>query len=414
MDRPAKQACLCLMPVILPYCLYNDKLNFAPFNYLTAVYIFSISFSRSSSGFNAVFRSSSSTPTSSSGFKPISVQQSFQAVPPPPPTEFAPPLPSEPAPPLPDEPVPPPPPPPPGDQQAKKPFSFKMGLSSGDQGQAKISSSTTPAKHGLSFSLGKKKGAMAVQFGVKSKPAKGTASAFAESSSEEEEEEEMPEEDTRVSFENEQLSSTPTQQQDTLEKVIEYADTLRLKETLRPKLLIRFVKGTEQGGILPGTITTSDECETKKEPCSAPRKFTEFKEKKGSKQKNKEDDTKGSGKRERDAKDRKPESYERFKDCKEQKDYSDRGNDTERTWDRKEDKYKYKQSRDYEERKESRKKDSRDRKNEKYDYKKSRDVDEFRDTRKSSSRKRDSSEGKRGFQKTGEDSYTTREKEERT
>ncbi|KAL9968474.1 hypothetical protein ACROYT_G026852 [Oculina patagonica] len=371
-----------------------------------------------SAGFNTVFRSSSSSPTSSSGFKPISVQKSFQAVPPPPPTEFAPPLPSEPAPPLPDEPVPPPPPPPPGDQQTKKPFSFKMGLSSGEQSQAKTSESTTPAKQGLSFSLGKKKGAAPVQFGVKSKPAKSTASAFAESSSEEEEEEEMPEEDSRVSFENEQLSSTATQQQDTLEKVIEYADTLRLKEALRPKLLIRFVKGTEQGGILPGTIPTSDEEETKKETASTPRKFTEFKEGKESKQKNKEDNSKDSGNWERDAKDRKQESYykERLKDCKDEKDYSDRGNDSERTRDRKEDKYKYKQSRDYEERKESRKKDSRDRKNEKCDYKRSRDVDEYRDTKKSSSRKRDSSEGKRGSREAREDSYmyTTKEKEERT
>lgn len=293
-----------------------------------------------------------------------------------------------------------------------------MGLSSGEQDQAKTSESTTPAKQGLSFSLGKKKGAVAVQFGAKSKPAKSTASAFAESSSEEEEEEEMPEEDSRVSFENEQLSSTPSQQQDTLEKVIDYADTLRLKEALRPKLLIRFVKGTEQGGILPGTIPKSDEGETKKETTSTPRKFTEFKERKESKQKNKEDNSKDSGKRERDAKDRKQESYykERLKDCKEGKDYSDRGNDSERTRDRKEDKYKYKQSRDYEERKESRKKDSRDRRNEKYDYKRSRDVDEYRDTRKSSSRKRDSSEGKRGFREAEEDSYmyTSKEKEERT
>ena len=177
--------------------------------------MFFLCINRPGTGFNTVFRSSSSTPTS--GFKPIPVRGSFQAVPPPAPTDFAPPLPREPAPPLPAEPVPPPPPPPPGDQQAKKPFSFKMGSSSGEQGLAETSASTIPAKQGLSFSLGKKKGVNVIQFGVKSKPARSTASAFAESSSEEEEDE-MPEEDARVSFDSEQLTSTPTQQQDTLEK----------------------------------------------------------------------------------------------------------------------------------------------------------------------------------------------------
>ena len=97
-----------------------------------------------------------------------------------------------------------------------------------------------------------------MQFGVKSKPIKATASAFAESSSEEEEEEELPGADARVSFDNEQLTSTPTQQQDTLEKVIEYADTLRIKAALKPKMLIRFVRGTDQGGILPGTIPSME------------------------------------------------------------------------------------------------------------------------------------------------------------
>lgn len=352
--------------------------------------------------------------TSSSGFKPISVQKSFQAVPPPPPSEFAPPpLPSEPAPPLPDEPVPPPPPPPPpGDQQTKKPFSFKMGLSSGEQGLSKTSAGgTTHVKQGLTFGLGKKKGATAVKFGIKSKPVNSTASAFAESSSEEEEEEEMPENVTNISFENEQLSSTPTQQQDTLEKVIEYADTLRLKAALRPKLLIRFVKGTEQGGILPGTIQTSDEGETEKDTSSTTRKFTEFKDKKESKQNKKQDNTKNSGNRERDKKDRK---QDQLKDCKEGRDYSDRGNDSERTWDRKEDKYNYKQSRDYKEKKESSKKDSRDRRNEKCEYKKSRNDDQYRDTRKSSSKKKDSAEGKRRFREAGKDLYTTKKMEETT
>ena len=217
---------------------------------------------RSNAGFKVAFKTSSNVPRTSSGFKPITVQQGFRAVPPPPP-ENLPPLPSEPAPPLPDEPAPPPPPPPPGDQQTKKPFSFKMGGSSGDPSEAKTSDTATPTKQGLSFNLGNKKGGNVMQFGVKTKPLKSTASAFAESSSEEEEED-MPEEDTRVAFENEQLTSTPTQQQDTLEKVIEYADTLRIKEALRPKLLIRFVRGTNQGGILPGTIPTSETAEANK------------------------------------------------------------------------------------------------------------------------------------------------------
>lgn len=273
-----------------------------------------------------------------------------------------------------------------------------MGSSSAEQDLAETSASTTPAKQGLSFSLGKKKGVNVVQFGVKSKPAKSTASAFAESSSEEEEDE-MPEEDTRVSFDNEQLTSTPIQQQDTLEKVIEYADTLRLKETLRPKLLIRFVKGTEQGGILPGTIPKSDEEETKEETKPIPRKFTEFKEKKEATEKGKEENSKDSGNRAKDAKGRKKEERyckERLKDYKEGKDYSDRGDRSERTWDRREDKYYYRHSKDYEERKELRKKESRDRKNDKCNFKESGDVDEF-SARKPYNKKRDSSEGNRGF-----------------
>lgn len=273
-----------------------------------------------------------------------------------------------------------------------------MGSSSAEQDLAETSASTTPAKQGLSFSLGKKKGVNVVQFGVKSKPAKSTASAFAESSSEEEEDE-MPEEDTRVSFDNEQLTSTPIQQQDTLEKVIEYADTLRLKEALRPKLLIRFVKGTEQGGILPGTIPKSDEEETKEETKPIPRKFTEFKEKKEATEKGKEENSKDSGNRAKDAKGRKKEERyckERLKDYKEGKDYSDRGDRSERTWDRREDRYYYRHSKDYEERKELRKKESRDRKNDKRNFKESGDVDEF-SARKPYNKKRDSSEGNRGF-----------------
>ena len=310
-------------------------------------------------------------------------------MPPPPPSDFAPPLPREPAPPLPDEPVPPPPPPPPGDQQTKKPFSFKMGSSSGEQGLAETSASTTPAKQGLSFSLGKKKGVNVVQFGVKSKPAKTTASAFAESSSEEEEEE-VQEEDTRISFDNEQLTSTPTQQQDTLEKVIEYADTLRIKAALRPKLLIRFVKGTDQGGILPGTIPKSAESDERKEETKPiARKFTEFKEKKEVTEKGKKEDCKESGNRTKDEKHRKKEERhykERIKDYKE-KDYSDRGYRSERTSDKREDKYNYRNSEDYEGKKELRKKESRDRKNEKLGVKESGHVDEFR-VRKSHNKKK--------------------------
>lgn len=359
-----------------------------------------------------MFRSSSSTATS--GFKPIAVRGGFQAVPPPPPSDFAPPLPREPAPPLPDEPVPPPPPPPPGDQQTKKPFSFKMGSSSGEQDLAETSANTTPAKQGLSFSLGKKKGVNVVQFGVKSKPAKTTASAFAESSSEEEEDE-MEEEDTRVSFDNEQLTSTPTQQQDTLEKVIEYADTLRIKAALRPKLLIRFVKGTEQGGILPGTISKSDEGETKEETKPIARKFTEFKIKKEVTEKGKEEDCKDSGNRVKDTKLRKKEEHnykERVKDYKEGKDNSDRSNRSEKYLGRREDKYNYRNSED-EERKELRQKESRDRKNEKRNLKESGYGDEF-SARKSYHKKRDSSEGNRGFSKFVEDSFTEKKKDGKT
>lgn len=237
--------------------------------------------SKSNTGIKVAFKSSLNASSTSSGFKPISLRHGFSAVPPPPPKD-PPPLPKEPAPPLPDEPQPPPPPPPPEDKQIKKPFSFKMGMSSGDQGQVEALGTVAPVKQGLSFSLGAKKGGGVMQFGVKSKPVKGTVSAFAESSSEEEEEEEeVPEEDARELFENEQLklSSTPTQQQDTLEKVIEYADTLRIKAALKPKLLIRFVRGTDQGGILPGTIATPEDPEITSETTNVEKRtFKEIKE----------------------------------------------------------------------------------------------------------------------------------------
>ncbi|CAH3182305.1 unnamed protein product, partial [Porites lobata] len=377
------------------------------------------SFSKSNAGFNIAFKTSSNTTSGSSGFKPITVQQGFKAVPPPPPDNL-PPLPSEPAPPLPNEPAPPLPPPPPGDNQGKKPFSFKMGASSGNESEAETSGTATPPKQGFSFNIGKKKGPGMMQFGMKSKPVKSTASAFAESSSEDEEEEEE-QEDQRVSFESEQLTSTPTQQQDTLEKVIEYADTLRIKAALRPKLLIRFVKGTEQGGILPGTIQTEptnkkteggnvkkrsfkekkelrhsvergesgdsdaeergdrsfkertgrrrsmdreesssssgSEAETTR---SVDKKLKSFEEKQESKQRK---EKYYSGRKERDSADRRKESYykEKSKDYKDRKAMGDKGGD------------RYKQSKGYDNSKGSRRNDSRKRDNEKYDYKESKE-----------------------------------------
>lgn len=353
-------------------------------------------------GFKSVFKSSSTGPNSTLGFKPISAHKSFQAVPPPKPFEFAPPLPTEPAPPLPDEPVPPPPPPPlaPLDQQAKKPFSFKMGSSSEEQGQPQRPIGISTAKQGLSFSLGKKKCANVIQFGLKSKPTKTTAAAaFAESSSEEEEEEDITEEETRTSFENEELSSTPTQQQDTLEKVIEYADTLRLKEALRPKLLIRFVKGTEQGGVLPGTLPTSaDEGNTTYKSQELQRKFTERKEVKSQ---NERVNTKDSGNRRDNLKDGRTSSYQRdrMKDYKHGKNSSDQREDLERTHNRREEKYRYNRSKDCDEKREYRKqeKNSRDResKNDKYDHKEFRDAEHSKYGRKTSNMKEECNEGKR-------------------
>lgn len=353
-------------------------------------------------GFKSVFKSSSTGPNSTSGFKPISAHKSFQAVPPPKPFEFAPPLPTEPAPPLPDEPVPPPPPPPlaPLDQRAKKPFSFKMGSSSEEQGQPQRPIGISTAKQGLSFSLGEKKCANVIQFGLKSKPTKTTAAAaFAESSSEEEEEEDITEEETRTSFENEELSSTPTQQQDTLEKVIEYADTLRLKEALRPKLLIRFVKGTEQGGVLPGTLPTSaDEGNTTYKSQELHRKFTERKEVKSQ---NERVNTKDSGNRGDNLKDGRTSSYQRdrMKDYKHGKNSSDQREDLERTHNRREEKYRYNRSKDCDEKREYRKqeKNSRDResKNDKYDHKEFRDTEHSKYGRKTSNMKEECNEGKR-------------------
>lgn len=359
--------------------------------------------SSANAGFKSVFKSSSTGPNSTSGFKPISVNKSFKAVPPPKPIEFAPPLPNEPAPPLPDEPLPPPPPLPPLDQQTKKPLSFKMGSSSEGKGQPEKLIGTATEKKGLSFSLGKKKFAHVIQFGTKCKSTKNTAAAaFAESSSEEEEEEEITEEDTRTSFENEELLSTPTQQQDTLEKVIEYADTLRLKEALRPKLLIRFVKGTEQGGVLPGTLPTSaDEGKTTNKSQESHRKFTERKEVKSE---NDEGKTKDSGNSRINRKDQRGGSYQRdkSKDNKHGKNSSHQREDIERKHNRREVKKRYRQSKDCDEKKEYRKQErnsnkDRESKNDKYDYKEFREVDHFKYERKSPNLKMESKDGKRRF-----------------
>ena len=409
------------------------------------------SVNRSNAGFKVAFKSYSNVQSTSSGFKPISSQQGFTAVPPPPP-ENLPPLPREPAPPLPSEPVPPPPPPPPGDQQTKKPFSFKMGAPPGEPSQAETSGTSTPTKQGFSFNLGKKKGGTVMQFGVKSKPVKGAASAFAESSSEEEEEEEMPEEDSRFGSESDQLTSTPTQQQDTLEKVIEYADTLRIKAKLKPKLLIRFVRGTEQGGILPGTIPTSETTETMSETTDVKkRSFKEIKEPRHSVEREDSDDSakeasvevkkrsfkerkeykrhvdsedSGSSGNEAETKSRttknngKQRSFEergesRHKKDKDRKYHDKRGRNspdrrTDSSYketskdskdgkssrdrrcdvkDSRDDEYKYKRSKDYKDRKDSKRKGSRDREDEKYDYKDSKDD---RHSRKSSSKKKHS------------------------
>lgn len=359
--------------------------------------------SSANAGFKSVFKSSSTGPNSTSGFKPISVNKSFQAVPPPKPIEFAPPLPNELAPPLPDEPVPPPPPLPPLDQQTEKPLSFKMGSSSDGKDQPQKLIGTATEKKGLSFSLGKKKCATVIQFGTKCKPTKSTAAAaFAESSSEEEEEEEMTEEDKRTSFENEELLSTPTQQQDTLEKVIEYADTLRLKEALRPKLLIRFVKGTEQGGVLPGTLPTSaDEGETTNKFQEPHRKFTERKEVKSE---NEEGNTKDSGNSRMNMKDGRAGSYQRdrSKGYKHGKNSSHQREDFDRKNNRREEKYKYRQSKDCDEKKEYRKQDKnssrgRESKNDKYNHKEFREVEHSKYGRKSPNLKMERKDGKRRF-----------------
>ena len=172
----------------------------------------------------------------------------FTAVPPPPlPTEPAPPLPSEPVPPPPSEPVPPPPPPQDDSVKPGKPFSFSFGAKTSTEKSKQTNSIT--GKTGLSFGLNKKKSG-AIAFGAKSTPVRKTLSVFDESDSEEEG-------DTQnvniiTPQEHVATSSTLAEQQDLLEKVIDYADTLKQKEAIRPKLLIRFVRGSD--AILPGTI----------------------------------------------------------------------------------------------------------------------------------------------------------------
>lgn len=203
------------------------------------------------------------------GFKPISTSGGFTAVPPPPP----PPDDDTPPPPPPDHPPPPPtetpPPLPPRDTDSKevKPFTMKFG---GLSSPVKPSSKQNNDKSkGMSFGLSKKTGP-SMSFGINKKPskfgqlkpalAKPTASVFNESDSEEEEGKEEQMCNDSLTQEEEALPSKE-QQKELLGKVIEYAETLRINEKLNPKMLIRFVKGSESG-ILPGTLPETKDTST--------------------------------------------------------------------------------------------------------------------------------------------------------
>lgn len=193
-------------------------------------------------------------------------KETFHAVPPPPlnpppptdtPSHFPPPLPDDP-PPLPNT-APPPPPPQPAapPEPPKKLFSFKMGDASQQSPAPEVSSAP---KAGFTFSLSNKKSG-AVQLKTKTALVKKTASVFNESESEDE-----GEGDDAVivhTMEDIDTSSTVEQQQELLEKVIDYADTLQRKEEMKPRIRIKFVRGTDSGGILPGSVETPDGKERK-------------------------------------------------------------------------------------------------------------------------------------------------------
>ncbi len=170
-----------------------------------------------------------------------------------------PPLPTSPPPPLPCEPPPPLPSAPPLPRSASKSFtvSTKSKLSSQYNGKSsagcKISSSQ---KGAVKFNFGLGKNTTAVGF-VKPRVPVKNSNVFGDDESENENESGNSSAD-EVESEPELITSSKEEQQTCLTKAIDYFDTLINSEKKRK--IIRFVRGSDSAGILPGTVndTKSD------------------------------------------------------------------------------------------------------------------------------------------------------------
>ncbi|XP_001626444.2 G patch domain-containing protein 8 isoform X2 [Nematostella vectensis] len=200
-------------------------------------------------------------------FKPLAQSSRFISIPPPPPTEE---IPTPPPPPPDSTPIPPPPPdeppptrpPPPANRASPSPPVSSKGISKAFSMKIGTTSSNSKTAGGLTFGLKKKPAVMSFGFGGKKPLVKAPPSVFNESDSEEGEDGDGKEEDggSLGAQEDESLPSA-VQQEDLLKKAIDYADTLNKQG---PKMLIRFVRGSETG-LLPGTL--ADEQDKHKDAC---------------------------------------------------------------------------------------------------------------------------------------------------
>lgn len=206
----------------------------------------------SSAAFKSTFASSQAPALTPKGFSTTTGRPSFSRHPPLPSSQ-APPLPHEPPPPLPPSPPPPLPAPP---SFSSSSISTKPRATHHGNGKTHGKSTTcTPSSQvgslvakPIKFNFGLGKDTTVGQVKIRAPLKKSNVFGDDESESEDESSSSSDNENT----EPELLSSTKEQQQECLTKAIDYFDTLINSEKKRK--IIRFVRGSEGGGILPGSL----------------------------------------------------------------------------------------------------------------------------------------------------------------
>ena len=172
-------------------------------------------------------------------------------------TSHIPPVPTSPPPPLPHEPPPPLPPGPPPPPSRKTTTSTvisnksKFGLQNNGNPSTGFKLSSTQ-KTPVKFNFGAAKNPSTTGF-MKRVPLKNS-NVFGNDESESENESGNSS-DNELDSEPEIITSTKEEQQTCLTKAIDYFDTLINSEKKRK--IIRFVRGSDSSGILPGTIESS-------------------------------------------------------------------------------------------------------------------------------------------------------------